>query len=135
MVSKLIVAVSNVLMLTLSLLYAVGAPPSEFVDGPNVWTQLKPVMLPTLLAAPLLAFLGLAVSPILVRVAALLCVGSACFTAAGVAIAWGLNAELTGIRPLLLPLATLLIPVFGALAGNRLKNPCSVGERRVHETV
>jgi hypothetical protein len=123
MATKLIVAVSSLLAFAFCSVCAVGAPPSEFVDGPNLWTYFEPVMLPALLGGPLLALGALVIVPVFVRAAAGSCVAVVFVSAVGVTVAWGLDAEAMGFRPLLLPLATLSIPAQGALSGIRSPRP------------
>jgi len=107
------VGVSSLVGLVLSSMAAIGAPPSDFVQEPNVWLRLEPAMFPALLAGVLLALGALAATIVSTRVAAISCVAGAISSMAGVLVAWGIDAN-AGPRALAIQLAFLAVPLLGA---------------------
>jgi hypothetical protein len=104
--------------LALCLMAAIGAPPSEFVQEPTIWTRLEPAMLPMLFAGPCLAVLALVLTFFAPGAAAITCIAAATASMLGVLFGWGVDAEV-GLKALLLPIALLTMPVLGAAGAIR----------------
>ena len=99
--------------LALCSIVAIGAPPSELVQGPTIWTRLEPAMLPMLFAGVFLALLALVLAFFAPVAAAIACIAAATASMLGVLLGWGVDAE-AGLKALLLPIALLTMPVLGA---------------------
>ena len=105
---------SSLLALFLCAFIGIGAPPSEFVREPTIWTRLEPLMWPCLFGGVGLAVLASGVAPFAGRVAALICLAACVMSMMGVVFAWGVDAQGT-FRSLVAPFALLLIPACGAI--------------------
>ena len=129
------VGLSSLLGLVLCSLAAVGAPPSEFVQEPGVWLRLEPLMFPALFLGVVLALLALVLSLVVVRPAAVTCVGAVAASMVGVTVAWGIDAEASA-RSLVLPLGFLALPALGAVEALRQlrRAPGASGEGRLEQS-
>jgi len=122
------------LALVLCSLSGIGAPPSEFVREPSVWTALEPMMWPALFGGMALALLALILALFTPFGAALTCIAASVTSILGVTIAWGIdaNAKPSG---LLLPIAFLAVPALGAVEAIRQsrREPATHSDRSIEE--
>lgn len=111
----------TLLALVVSCVWAIGAPPSVSVrDG--VWASFEWLMLPGLIGGPivLIAVLALMLSlntsdpTSLARAAVVACCGMAA-SAVGALVAWGIDAQATSPRALIIMFAALLVPFVGVV--------------------
>ena len=75
-------------------------------------------MFPSLFLGPPLALLACVLTVFAPRAAAVACVAAAVASMLGVTLAWGIDAE-TGLRGLVIPVAFLAVPIFGAVEAFR----------------
>ena len=97
------------LALGVTLVAAVGSPPSHFVRQPTFWTRVEPLMLPSLVAGAALACFACVLVMFNPRIGAWVCIAGVVASAMGVILAWGVDAE-GSIRSVLLPIAILFVP-------------------------
>jgi hypothetical protein len=111
------IGASSLLMLVLSLLAAVGAPPSEFVQPPSIWLRFALLMFPALGAGVLLAFVALFAATSAPHAAGALCLAAVFASSVGILIGWGIDA-MAGLRGLM-PITLLAVPALGCVEGLR----------------
>jgi hypothetical protein len=109
------VGLSSAVALILSGFACIGAPPSQFVQEPNIWKHLEFLMWPSLFAGVGLSGIALFLTALFhFRGAAVVCVAAIIVSMIGVIIAWGIDADATA-RVLLKSLAILSLPMIGAI--------------------
>lgn len=109
------VGISSAAALILTVLAGIGAPPSEFVQGQNIWRHLEFLMWPALFSGVGLSLIALFLTAFIrFRIAAVACVAAIIVSMIGVITAWGIDSEGT---PLILvkSLPILSLPMIGAM--------------------
>jgi hypothetical protein len=112
------VGIANLLSLALTSFAAIGAPPSHVSEHAGVWLALEPLILPLLIAAPLLTLSGLFVGLVSPGVSGWLCIAGLSGSWLGVMIGSGLEGRATPSEAMIL-LCVWAVPAFIALDGVR----------------
>jgi hypothetical protein len=89
------VGLSSLLAFIITILLVIGAPPSEFVQEPNIWLKLEFLMFPLLFGGVALSLLALFLTLFTPRGAAVSCISATMTSMVGVIIANGIDAEAT----------------------------------------
>ena len=109
-VQRAMLGLCALVSLAICLLVAIGAPPSEFVRDGGIWTYFEWLMLPGLLAGPVLAFTALLLVFVSVRAGAVACMFGIAASTVGLIIAWGFDAEGGAPQTLIVAFAMMAVP-------------------------
>jgi hypothetical protein len=109
------IGLCSAVALVVTCLAGIGAPPSEFVQEPNIWLHLEFLMWPSLFSGIGLSGIALFLTAFFhFRGAAVACVAAIIVSMIGVIAAWGIDAGATA-GVLLKVLTVLSLPMIGAL--------------------